>query len=52
MKKEISTVVLALVIAVPLSIYASEQAKLNAEAHKNDFRPVAEVRVVELAEIT
>lgn len=52
MKKEFSTVVLALVIAVPLSIYASEQAKLNAEAHKNDFRPVAEVRVVELAEIT
>lgn len=52
MKKEISTVVLALVIAVPLSIYASEQASLNAEAHKNDFRPVAEVRVVELVEIT
>ena len=52
MKKEFSTVVLALVIAVPLSIYASEQAKLNAEVHKNDFRPVAEVRVVELAEIT
>lgn len=47
MKKEISTVVLALAIAVPLSIYAREQAKLNAEAHKNDFRPVAEVRVVE-----
>lgn len=52
MKKEISTAVIAFVIAVPLSIYASGQAELNAEAHKNDFRPVAEVRVVELAEIT
>lgn len=51
MKKEISTAVIALVIAVPLSIYASGQARLNAEAHKNDFRPVAEVRVVELEEI-
>lgn len=52
MKKEISTAVIAFVIAVPLSIYASGQAKLNAEAHKNDFRPVAEVKVVELIEIT
>ena len=50
MKKEFKTAVIALVIAVPLSIYAVGQQELNAEAHKDDFKPVAEVHVMEPTE--
>lgn len=51
MKKNLRSVFLALVIAVPMSLYASGQQKLNAEAHKNDLMPVVEIRLVEFQEI-
>lgn len=51
MKKNFKSVLIAIVIAVPLSMYASGQQKLNAEAHRYDLMPVAEVRVVELQKI-
>ena len=51
MKKEISTAVIAFVIAVPLSVYVIGQQELNAEAHKYDLKPVPEIRVVEFQEV-
>ena len=40
MKSRIATIFIAGAIAIQLSIYGSEQAKLNAEVHKNDLKPV------------
>lgn len=47
MKSRIATIIFAGAIAIPLSIYASEQAQLNAELHKNDFKPTPVSYVVE-----
>lgn len=40
MKSRIATIFIAGTIAIPLSIYGSEQAKLNAEVHRNDLKPI------------
>ena len=40
MRSRIITIFIAGAIAIPLSIYGSEQAKLNAEVHKNDLKPI------------
>ena len=44
--KNIKTAMIALAIAIPVSMYAIGQQKLNAEAHRDDFKPVTEVRIV------
>lgn len=50
MKKEISTALIALVIAVPLSTYVIGQQELNAKAHKYDLKPAPVTYIVELQE--
>lgn len=50
MKKN-NTLLIALVIAVPLSLYAGKQAKLDAENYKDDFVQRYTNKVQELAEI-
>lgn len=47
MKSRIATIFIAGTIAIPLSIYGSEQAKLNAEVHRNDLKPVPVSYIVE-----
>lgn len=47
MKSRIATIFIAGAIAIPLSIYGSEQAKLNAEVHRNDLKPVPVSYIVE-----
>ncbi len=52
MKKEFSTAVIALVIAVPLSLFTLGQQKQNAEMQKMVFTPVMGVRLGEYERIT
>ena len=47
MKSRIATIFIAGTIAIPLSIYGSEQAKLNAEVHRNDLKPIPVAYTVE-----
>jgi 3D (Asp-Asp-Asp) domain-containing protein len=58
MKSRIAIIFIAGTIAIPLSIYGSEQAKLNAEVHRNDLKPIPvsytveyEVQEVEAQEV-
>lgn len=44
----LKSALIGIALAVPVSLYAISQAEINAEAHRNDFKPVAEVRLVEI----
>lgn len=54
MKKQNNVLSFAIggLIAIPLVIYANGQQELNAEAQKNDFRPVSVAYIVESPEPT
>ena len=41
MKKNLKSVVFALMVAVPLSMYAGGQNELNVQAHKDNLKPVS-----------
>lgn len=47
-RNNIASIGIALVIAIPVSLYAAGQQKLNATAHADDLKPVARVYQVDL----